>query len=93
MLISLQQSFKFMIESIFIVLLFSGFFALITLHLFSGKVIIKVTYLGMLKYQCFDLELGLIDEIYCGYNACPDGFACSKIGKNPDLPTNLYHFE
>ena len=82
MLGAIINSFKFLTEALYSVLLFTMFFALIGLHLLNGAY----------RYRCFELEFGVIhEELRCGFSAhCSEhGTICLKTMINSE-PSNQY---
>jgi hypothetical protein len=67
MLLSLSRAFKFLLEAVLIMVIFSTYFALQGLHLFQG----------LFRNTCLVEEVGIPGpHRFCGYEPCPSGQYC-----------------
>ena len=75
-LISLFSSFKALLKSILILNSFYVVYAVIGLHIFSGK----------LKKRCIYKKNGIIflEDFICGNIQCPENYFCVKLLENPN---------
>jgi hypothetical protein len=89
MLTSLQSSFKYIVENIAVLILFSALLSLIAMNLFQG----------VLKNRCMMAETGIFnpahnyEESICGYTKChEEGEICAKYIRNIEYPTSYDNF-
>lgn len=76
MLISLKESFRYLMEALTIVLILTGFIALWGLHLF----------IGLFRNRCIHEYSGISIENrhICGYVSCDPGYFCGATLDNLD---------
>lgn len=73
---TLFDSFSLLMQTLLILVFFEAIFAIGGLQLFSGY----------LKQRCFHETLGIVinKNKICGYDKCPEDYACGKIMENPN---------